>query len=177
MLDDTNADRNELLADVEAGTVDVYVQDQSAGGSSGRYWALADVPPELQNLLDSFAFQPTKGWQYGWHVTQNADVTEDADTGATVLESPIGFLPVKIQPAGDTFDQGLGDWDAALVVSAGQDYLQLQLPIPISAGLDTNAKLNAHGPVVAMLAWFESLRDTTESGSTAVGRFSCRFLF
>ena len=96
-------------------------------------------------------------------------MTEDADTGADVLESPIGFLPVKIEPAGDTFDQGLGDWDAALVVSGGEDYLQLQLPIPVSADLDTTAKLNAHGPVVAMLAWIESLRDTTESGSTAVG--------
>ena len=103
ILDHNNADRNELIEDVEAGTIDVYVHDQSAGPSPGTYWLLADVPPELQRLLSAFPFQPKKGWQYPWHVTQQADMIEDADTGADVLESPIGFMPVKIQPTGDTF--------------------------------------------------------------------------
>ena len=166
IINHDNADRNELLSDIEAGGIDIYLKDHDADTD---YWALADVPPELQRILSAFSFHPSKGWQYPYHVTQQADITEDPDTGADVLESPIGFLPVKIEPAGDTFDQGLGDWDAALVVSGGEDYLQLQLPIPVSADLDTTAKLNAHGPVVAIIAWLESLRDTTESGSTAVG--------
>ena len=93
ILDHDNADRNELIADIEAGNADVYVQDDSASATT---WLIADVPSELQRILSAFPFHPQKGWEFPYHVAQQADITEDDVTGAMVLESPLGNKPGRI---------------------------------------------------------------------------------
>ena len=75
--------------------------------------------------------------------------------------SPVGF-----QPDGDTYDYPNEDW---IVTRLSADEFKLQLEIDASLELDTDTLLNAHAPAKSILAWLETLRDTAESGSTAVG--------
>ena len=145
----TNANRNQLIARVEAGTCDIYYS------FGGVIWADEDLPDMLQSFRWAHPLHSGTGWQLPRHLIDEGAVSVDIETGQPTYQFKGSFGTARRTPDGDTYNQPLSAFIAAAQSQANQFALQINLSA--SDGW-TTSNINNHPPIAAMLAHLEAQR-------------------
>ena len=156
-LDTNNANRNQLIARVAAGTCDIYYR------LGNTIWIEADLPDALQIFRFSHPLHGGTGWQTPRHLIDGATVSVDADTGRPSIDLGGDFAATRRTPSGDTYTQSLLGWR----IEPANTSDRFRLHLDLDEGLElTSSDINDQPVIEAMLVWLETKRTF---GGFAVG--------
>ena len=149
-FDADNAEVQEVISRIEAGTCPVYYRGTGGGPDRGLRWLEADMPHRYSFLRSLHPFHPTNGYLIPNVMLDHGKVATDAPTGLRKIEHEYGLVTRSRTPDGTTFDYRLNDW---LALSSGTTRFALRLTL---SRLYTDATIESAPEIVAFKSWLRA---------------------